>query len=271
MKTSRFSPVFACLSSLAVSLTLVCAVQAAGRKNPTSKVFVAETKGETFINNGEKIEPLTVKSAYSIEGSIIETKADASTTLVFSNGNSITLNPNSRLEVKKFLQEPFTPNRNDLDVEPSISQTVLNISRGSFSACGARMVAGSSLTYLTPHGTFNIRGRKILVEATDNETVVSVLDGDITAIDPNTGSSQTLKAGQQAVLRKSAPNQPSAITVRPLSPEANTKADDQVSGACMARRTVYFETAERDEILPVQIKPTDLPTQFTVSPSRINR
>lgn len=271
MKTSRFSPVFACISSVALSLTLVCAVHAAGRKNPTSKVFIAEAKGETLINNGEKIEPLTVKSAYSIEGSAIETKADASTTLVFSNGNSVTLNPNSRLEVKKFLQEPFTPNRNDLDVEPSISQTVLSISRGSFSACGARMVAGSSLTYVTPHGTFNIRGRKVLVETSDNETVVSVLDGDATAIDPTTGSSQTLKAGQQAVLQRSAPNQPTVVTVRTLSPETNAKADDQVSLACMARRTVYFETAERDEIRPVQIQPADLPTQFTVSPSRIAR
>ncbi|MFT3870192.1 MAG: FecR domain-containing protein [Nibricoccus sp.] len=214
MKTSRVSPVFACVATLAVSFIFVGAAHAAGRKNPTSKVFIADAKGETLINNGDKIEPLTVKSAYSIEGSTIETKADATATLVFSNGNSVTLNPNSRLEVKKFLQEPFTPNRNDLDVEPSISQTVLNISQGSFSACGSRMVAGSSLTFLTPHGTFNIRGRKVLVETADNETVVSVLDGDITAIDPTTGSSQTLKAGQQAVLRKAGP------TNRRLSPSA---------------------------------------------------
>jgi len=86
------------------------------------------------------------------------------------------------------------------------------------------------------------------------------------------GTSQNLKPGQQAILRKAAPDQPTTVTVRTISPEANSKTDDQVSLACIARRTVYFETADRDgaEIKPVQVQPTDLPTQFTVSPARLN-
>lgn len=273
MKTSRFSPVFACVASFALCLSLVCAVQAAGRKNPTSKVFVAEVKGETQIDTGERIEPLTVKSVHSAEGATIETKADSSNTLVFSNGTSIVVGPNSRFEVKRFLQEPFVPNRNDLDVEPSISQTVVKVVRGSVGLCTSRLVAGSSMTYNTPHGTLNIRGRKVMIEVADNETVVSLIEGDVTVMGADVGTSQTLKPGQQAILRKAAPDQPTTITVRTLAPEANTTADDQVSLACIARRTVYFETVDRDgaEIKAVQVKPTDLPTQFTVSPSRINR
>ena len=274
MKTSRLPPSFACFASFALGLTLVCAVHAAGgRKNPTSKVFVAEVKGEAQIDTGEKIEPLTTQSVHSAEGASIETKADSSNTLVFSNGTSIVVGPNSRFEVKRFLQEPFTPNRNDLDVEPSISQTVVKVIRGSVGLCTSRLVAGSSMTYNTPHGSLNIRGRKVMVEVADNETVVSLIEGDITVMGADAGSSQALKPGQQAILRKAAPDQPTTITVRSLSPEANTKADDQVSLACIARRTVYFETTDREgaEIRPVQVQPANLPTQFTVSPTRINR
>jgi len=67
--------------------------------------------------------------------------------------------------------------------------------------------------------------------------------------------------------------------------------DDKVSMACMAKKTVYFEVAERkttgdgaatgpvtafdgkatteQEIVPVEVVPADLPVQFTVSPARL--
>ena len=272
MSIRRFPSCLGIVASFALCVSFVCLAQAAGkRKNPTSKVFVAETKGETQIDTGEKIEPLTVKSVYSIEGSKIETKADSSGTFVFSNGSSIIVGPNTRFEVKKFLQEPFTPNRNDLDVEPSISQTAVKLMSGSIGICTSRLVAGSSMTYQTPHGSINIRGHKIMIEVAENETVVSLLEGDITVMGDDVGTSQNLKPGQQAIMRKAAPDQPTVITVRSITPEANTKADDQASLACIARRTVYFETADREgsEIRPVEVKSTDLPTHFTVSPSRL--
>ncbi|MFT3781652.1 MAG: FecR domain-containing protein [Nibricoccus sp.] len=253
-------------------LTLSVVVHAAGeRKNPTSKVFVSEIKGEAHIDNGEKIEPLSTKTAYSIEGSAIETKGDSSNTLVFSNGTAIVVGPNSRFEVKKFVQEPFAPNRNDLDVEPSISQTVVKLSRGSVGVCTSRLVAGSSMTYNTPHGTVNIRGHKVMLAVAENETVVTLIEGDVTVLGADGGNSQMLKPGQQAVLRRAGPDQPTVITVSTLSAEANSKTDDQVSAACIARRTVYFEAVEGAEIQPVQVQSANLPTQFTISRSRFDR
>lgn len=272
MKMSRPPYLVSRLALVVICVALIGSMQAAGkRKNPTSKVFVAETTGEAQIDNGEKIEPLSVKTAYSIEGSTISTMADSSNTLVFSNGSSIIIGPNSRLEVKKFLQEPFTPNRNDLDVEPSISQTVVKLMRGSVGLCTSRMVAGSSMNYQTPHGNISIRGHKVMVEVAENETVVTLLEGDVTVIGADVGTSQNLKPGQQAILRKAAPDQPTTVTVHTISPEEKSKIDDQVSLACIARRTVYFETADREgeELKAVQTQPTKLPTQFTVSPARL--
>jgi len=272
MKPRRYPFFITCLTGFVLCLSAVSIAEAAGkRKNPTSKVFVAAAKGEGQIDNGEKIEALTVKSAYTVEGSTIETKADSSSTLVFSNGTALTVGANSRFVVKRFLQEPFAPNRTDLDVEPSISQTAVKMMRGSIGLCTSRLIAGSSMTYQTPHGTINIRGRKVMVEVAENETIVSLLEGDVTVMGDDVGSSHNLKPGQQATLRKAAPNQPTVITIRSISPEANTKADEQVSLACIARRTVYFETADREteEIKPVLVQPAALPTQFTVSPDRL--
>jgi hypothetical protein len=134
------------------------------------------------------------------------------------------------------------------------------------------MVAGSSMTYQTPHGSIVIRGHKVLVEVSENETVVSLIEGDVTVMGEDVGTSQNLKPGQQAILRKAAPDQPTTVTVHTISPEANSKTDEQVSLACIARRTVYFEAVDREGevIMPVQIQPTALPTQFTVSPARLN-
>jgi hypothetical protein len=267
MKTSRFSSFSSCLLVGSLSLAIVASALAAGsRKNPTSKLFVAETKGQAQIDTGEKIEALSVKNAYSAEGTTIETKADSSNTLVFSNGSSIIVGPNSRFEIKKFVQEPFTPNRNDLDVEPSISQTVVKVVQGSVGLCTSRLVAGSSMTYQTPHGSINVRGRKVMVEVGDDQTTVSLLEGDVTVTSADGTSTQTLKPGQQAILRQAGP----AINVQAIPSEANTKADDQVALACIARRTVFFESVDGSEIQPVPVQPAELPTQFTISRDKLN-
>jgi len=43
--------------------------------------------------------------------------------MVYSNGTGIYFDPDTRMEIRKFVQEPFTPNRADMETEPSISQT----------------------------------------------------------------------------------------------------------------------------------------------------
>jgi hypothetical protein len=255
------------------------ALNAAGkRSNPTSKIYVAETKGESHIDTGEKIEPLTAKSVHAAEGAMIETKADSSDSLVFSNGTALFVGPNTRFEIKRFMQEPFTPNRNDLDVEPSISQTAIKFLHGSVGVCTSRLIAGSTMVYTTPHCTVNIRGHKVMIEVDQDETRISLLEGDVTVIGEGSGNGQTLSGGQQAIVRKSVIDQPATVTIQPIDASSNAKADEQVSLACISRRTVYFEVADRPgtafdeapEIRPVEVVPANLPTQFTVSPARIN-
>jgi hypothetical protein len=257
-------------------LTLPAALVAAAKnKNPASKIYVADLTGESQIDTGERIEALNKKSVYMAEGASIETKTGASDSLVFSNGTAIYVGADTRFEVKKFLQEPFLPNRSDLDAEPSISQTIVKVTRGSIGICTSKLVAGSSMTYLTPHASVNIRGRKLMIEVSDTETRVLLLEGDITVLAADTGApNQTLRPGQQAIIRKTATDQNASVTIQPIMDEQQAKLDENVSLACISRRTVFFEVAARGEgedpeIRPVEVVPANPDPGFTVSPARI--
>ena len=248
-----------------------------GKKNPTSKLFVSDLTGESQIDTGEKIEPLTKKAVHSAEGTVIETKPDATDSLVLSNGTALYLGAETRLEVKKFQQEPFSPTRNDLDVEPSISQTLIKVQRGSVGICTSKLVAGSAMVYTTPHSTINIRGRRLLIEVDAAETRVYLLEGDITVLGDPARGGETLKPGQFATIRRASPDQPAVVTIAEIPDDQNSKIDDRIALACISRRTVYFESTNRSpfngddtEIRPVEVVPAKAPTQFTVSPSRIN-
>ncbi len=265
------------------------AYAATTRKNPTSKLFVADVEGEASINTGDKIEDLTKKSVHTAEGVIVETKPDARNAIVLSNGTGISFDPDTRLEVQRFQQEPFSPNRTDLETEPSVSQTKAFIPRGGVGICSSKLVAGSSMNYSTRHIDVAIRARKVVIETNDNQTVVSLLEGDVT-LGGSLGGGMSLKPGQQAIVTRSSASSPPVIQVQPI-PEADLEAiSDKAAMACMARRTVYFDTAERkernanaedvfvqndteeaDELVPVEVLPGVIPGPNTVSPFEIRR
>jgi len=255
------------LGLVVVSTSLSAAVK---NKNPASKIYVADLAGESSIDTGERIEALTKSAVFAAEGAAFETKANASASLVFSNGTAVYAGPDTRFEVKKFLQEPFRPDRSDLDAEPSISQTIVKITRGSVGICTSKLVAGSSMTFQTPHATVNIRGRKVMIEVSDTETRVSLIEGDITVLADSAGESQMLRPGQQAIVRKNAADESASLAVQPIMDEQQAKLDETVSLACISRRTVFFESTPDDpDIRPVQVVPANPDPGFTVSPARI--
>jgi hypothetical protein len=257
-----------------------------GKRNPTSKFYVTDLEGQSQVNTGEKIEELTKKSVYSAQGTIVETKPDATTALVYSNGTGIFFDHDTRLEMRRFVQEPFKPNRTDMEVEPSISQTQSFLPRGVIGICTSKLVAGSSMTYRTPYASVAIRGRKVVIETNDKLTKVSLLEGDVTvrggAFD---SGGQMLRPGQQAIITPSQTGAPSSISVQEIPPQEVHGLEDKVTVACMAKNTVYFEVADRrtnvaggktafdsaeQEVVPVAVVPADLTTPFVASPARIS-
>jgi hypothetical protein len=243
------------------------------RKNPTSRLYVASLTGESQINKGDKIEEMTNKSAYAAEGSIIETKGKATNALVYSNGTGIFFDPDTRIEIEKFVQEPFTPNRNDLEVEPSISQTDVLVARGTIGLCTSKLVAGSTMKYRTAFGSVSTQGGKVVVQAEPEVTKISMLDGEGLVRGGNLDlGGQVLHPGEQAVIRRTPGSDANVVTIGPIPASERSGLDDKVFMACAARKTVYFETKANDptsEIVAVPVVPPTLPPPITVSPSRL--
>ena len=262
MNTPRPSAFDRCLTAVlafaSIGLVLPATVSAqAKKKNPTSKVYISDVAGEAQIDIGDSIQDLAKKAVFNAQGTIIETKkADKDedknkiySTMVYSNGTGAYFDQDTRVEMKKFVQEPFTPNRVDMDTEPSISQTQAFVARGAVGLCNSKQVAGSSMNYSTALGSVAIRGKKVVIEAKDGETTVSMLEGDSTVrAGPLDMGGQTLKSGQQAIIRPGVAGGPSQIQIQAIPASQLAALDDKVAQACMAKKTVYFEVREKQSL-----------------------
>ena len=263
-------------SALAASAALTPATMSAQAKirGPLSKLFVASVDGQSEINHGDKIEEMSLKSAYNAQGSIIETKPKATNALVYSNGTGIFFEPDTRLEVSKFLQDPFTPNRNDLEIEPSVSQTDALLTRGTIGLCTSRLVAGTTMKYRTPLGSGSLMGGKYVIETSPEISKISVLEGEGLARGGYLDlGGQVIHPGEQAIFQPGPNHESSLVKIQKIPDDERSSLNDKVFAACTARKTVFFETKGSDpgEIVPVPVVPADLPVPITVSPSTLPR
>jgi hypothetical protein len=296
------------LWSLLFGALAVCATTPASlhgqtkKKNPSSKLYVSDVSGEAQIDTGETVEDLSKRSVYTAEGAVIDTKKPERnedrtkyySTMVYSNGTGAFFDADTRVEVRKFSQEPFVPTRQDKEIEPSISQTQAFVARGTVGLCTSKLVAGSTMAYTTPHGSVNIRGQKVVIQAEAGVTKISMLEGESTVKAGNLDmGGHTVHEGEQAIIRPGAPGQPNIIEITKIPNSEASALSDKVGMACMAKNTVYFEqrgrgevsafngetdtsrtagspiTTESGEIVAIPLTPSTLPVQFTVSPASI--
>jgi hypothetical protein len=221
----------------------------APRKNPTSKLYVADAVGENQIDTGVEIDDLTKKSVYNAEGTVVETKAYSNTAIVLSNGTGIYVDVNTRLHIKDFEQEAFRPNRSDMDDEPSISRTHLYIEKGVIGVSTSKLVAGSTMVYDTPLASAVIRGRQAVILSEDNLTVISMIQGEATVQAGPLDRPRLLKNHQQIIIRPGKPGEANIVEVEDIPDGADEDAmvwlEERVITADNARKMVYFEVATR--------------------------
>jgi hypothetical protein len=220
--------------------------KAAGTHNPTSKFFVADVEGDAEIDTGEKVDDLNKQSVYNASGTVIETKTNAVNAMVFSNGTGIFFDQDTRVEMKRFEQEPFVPNRTDMDTEPSVSQTQAYLPRGTVGLCTSKLVAGSSMTYRTPIASVNIHGGKVVIQNENGVTKISMLEGDSTVNAGNVDmGGHTLHGGEQAIVTAGVGGGPPQVKIQDIPPADKDQLGGKVTMACTAKKTVYFEVRTR--------------------------
>jgi hypothetical protein len=218
------------------------------KKGPTSKIYLAEVKGDAQIRTADRTYAARQATAFDAPGSIIETGEESHNAFVFSNGTGMFIDQNTRIEIGRFVQEPFQPKRLSMEFEPSISHSEVFVAQGFVGICTSGMVSGSSMTYTTPHAAIAIRGQKVAIESNPDETVVYLLEGDISVRGSNRRDSlggHVLRAGERATIRPGAPGQPPAITIAPIDRTILPPLDERVTVACNAKKTVTFEMIEK--------------------------
>ncbi len=219
------------------------------KKGPTSKIYLAETKGESQIQTNDKIYTARQATAFDAPGTVIETTANSHNAFVYSNGTGLFVDQNTRVEIDRFVQEPFRPSRTamaDAPFEPSISQSQVHVAHGAVGVCTSQLVSGSSMSYSTPQAAVNIRGGKVSIETNADETIIDLLDGDVTVRGGSKDiGGQVLRPGERAVVRAAPAGLPPTVTISRIPPEALQVSDERVSVACNARKTVTFEVIEK--------------------------
>ena len=251
MKTNLSRLLLASALVLAVAVPSSFAQRQLGKKKgPTSKLYVAESTGDTQIQSGDKIYTARQSTAFDAPGTVIETKANSHNAIVYSNGTGMFVDENTRVEIGRFVQEPFQPQRDatlDQPYEPSVSQSNVYVPHGAVGICTSRLVSGSSMLYSTPHGSVNIRGGKVAIESHAGETYIDLLEGDVTV--RSTGKDvggQLLRPGERAVIQPaSGPGMEPIITIVPIPDDAKKVDDERVEMACNAKKTVTFEAIDR--------------------------
>ncbi len=284
------------LRFLVAALCIAAAARAqAPKKNPTSKLYVADTNGDTQIDTGLEIDDLTKKSVYNAEGTVVEAKAGSNASVVLSNGTGIYFDVNTRVDVRKFEQESFRPNRTDVEDEPSLSSTKLYVEHGAIGVSTSKLVAGSTMIYETSLATAFIRGRQAVILAEDNLTVISMVQGEATVQAGPLDRPRLIKNHQQIIIHPGNPGEANIVQVQDIpdgtSEESEQWLEERVLTADAARKLVYFETQSRSgsdgsitlfdgsgdaagrengtEIVPVPVVPANPTVQPNVSPANL--
>lgn len=241
-------------------------------RNPAGKVYISSVAGGSQITMRDKVEDLAPKSVYPAQGALIETKPQGNLAMVFSNGTGVFLDQDTHIEVKRFTQEPFIPSRTDLEAEPSVSQTDVFLSRGIIAVSTSKLAPGSTMTYRTALGSINLHGGKMVMESESDRTIISMLEGSGTVYGGEFDlAGKVLRKGEQAIIRPGPPGQPNIVVIGKIPADELARLEDKVAMADAARKTVFFQTDETDEVAVVEVVPVSLPVNVTISPSQIPR
>src|SRR5512144_1571668 len=98
---------------------------------------------------------------------LVNTAATDRAHLVFLDGSSLTVGPNARVVIDRFVYDPAS-NSGDL---------AINASRGVFRLVGGRLSKQKPIVITTPSSTIGIRGGITIVSVTQTETVANFVYG----------------------------------------------------------------------------------------------
>ena len=161
------------------------------------RVVKVEGREVQLVDASGQTSPLK-EGAFIRQGAKIQTGKEASVVLLFDNGTTVNIKPETEFAVEKFAQDPFDANGVDyqtLKSEPSSSVTRLNVPEGTIVLDIAKLKKDSSFQIATPVGSAGIRGTSLGITSSKSNqatpVTVAVSTGVVqlkTATGPRAGS-----------------------------------------------------------------------------------
>ncbi|MEI7552521.1 MAG: FecR domain-containing protein [Verrucomicrobiota bacterium] len=153
------------LCGLAALLTATAATAQVPQGRVAGRIVAAKVKGTvTAVNTADHSQRELKDNDAIAQNYVVTTAQNSSVILVFSNGATINLAPDSTLAIEQFLQDPFSTSYSMATAtdEPSTSVTQLALVRGELVGNVKHLRKdgpnGSSFTVNTPVGAAGIRG-----------------------------------------------------------------------------------------------------------------
>jgi hypothetical protein len=120
---------------------------------------------------------------------LVTTGAKDRAHLVFLDGSSLTVGPNARIVIDRFVFDPAT-NQGDL---------VINASRGVLRLVGGRISKSKPIVIVTPASTIGIRGGITIVTVSQSQTVADFVFGSSMTVTSGGKTQTATRAGSQVV------------------------------------------------------------------------
>jgi hypothetical protein len=137
------------------------------------KIQTDVTVGEVYTLDAKAKPVRVIPGHYYEQGSTFSTKEDSTIQLVFSNGATLLLSPNTTVVVRTFKQVPInlpTPGKYlEVDREPSPSVTEIILEKGKVVGEVRKLNSQSSYTIRTGVGIVKIKGTIFTVAYEDDE------------------------------------------------------------------------------------------------------
>ncbi|HEX9556703.1 MAG TPA: FecR domain-containing protein, partial [Reyranella sp.] len=148
---------------------------------------------------------------------LITTNANDRAHLVFLDGSSLTVGPNARLTIDKFVYDPNTQR----------GELAINASKGVLRLVGGKISKNTPITITTPATTIGIRGGITIVSVTQVQTIANFVFGTSMTVTAGGQTQTATRAGSAIVTNVGAiPGVPTLV-----KPGSLTAALSQLEGA----------------------------------------
>lgn len=221
------APLSRCLSRYT---TIACAVVVVLIGHPQAIRDAVAGVGVTSATDGDPLgkPPSAAERVLRIgidvqANELITTQTNDRAHLVFLDGSSLTIGPNARLTIDKFVFDPAT----------KTGELTLNASKGVLRLVGGKISKASPITITTPSSTIGIRGGITLVDVEPSRTASTFVFGTSMTVSANGQTQTATRPGSQVLTNLGgAPGLPTIVAQGALNGQLR-----QLEGGSTSRST----------------------------------